>query len=259
MVETETSKRVPATDESQSRGTSALESRAPSGNASVLTWLNLVCLDAPLVAASWQWLFARTFGVPVISANACALFLTAWLIYLVDRLGDSVALRPGMPVALAYLILNHRWSSLWRSLPIKELLIGYLFAAGTIASLAPRFPGVTAPFLIASFLFACLCALNCMCIARWECALDRAQNRSSLATAWPHLAGRVSVAAVALAVSALVSAIFYRADIALFLALGLSGLALMSLDLFGGRVPSDMRTACADLALLTPLLVGFVG
>lgn len=59
---------------------------------SPFTWLNLLCLDAPLVAVSWYGLFALTFGVEVSPAGAAALFMTAWLIYLADRLGDSLSI-----------------------------------------------------------------------------------------------------------------------------------------------------------------------
>jgi hypothetical protein len=57
-----------------------------------LLWLNVFCLDAPLVAISWQWLFARQmdFSLPV--GDQAALFVTAWLIYLADRLADSLVL-----------------------------------------------------------------------------------------------------------------------------------------------------------------------
>lgn len=55
-------------------------------------WLNLVCLDAPLVSVAWLWLFARTFQVALHPVNCIALFLTAWLIYLADRLADSCSL-----------------------------------------------------------------------------------------------------------------------------------------------------------------------
>lgn len=51
-------------------------------------WLNRVCLDAPLVALSWQWLFARVFEVEITGAARAALGLTVWLIYLADRLAD---------------------------------------------------------------------------------------------------------------------------------------------------------------------------
>jgi hypothetical protein len=57
-----------------------------------LTWLNLLCLDAPLVAVAWQWLFARSLHVEVPSASRLGLFLTAWLIYLIDRFIDATSL-----------------------------------------------------------------------------------------------------------------------------------------------------------------------
>ena len=53
-----------------------------------------------MVAILWLWLFARTFQVPVHFGNAVALFLTAWLIYLVDRLADASSLRTGLPRSL---------------------------------------------------------------------------------------------------------------------------------------------------------------
>ncbi len=61
-----------------------------------LLWLNALCLDAPLVALSWQWLFARVFHVALQPGESLALFLTAWWIYLADRFADSVSLAPGV-------------------------------------------------------------------------------------------------------------------------------------------------------------------
>ena len=55
--------------------------------------LNLVCLDAPLVALAWQELFARALGIAVRHDARLALFLTAWLIYLADRAADTFKLR----------------------------------------------------------------------------------------------------------------------------------------------------------------------
>lgn len=276
----------------------ASEPRAPT---SPLTWLNLVCLDAPIVAVSWQWLLAKTFAIPASASNGAALFLTAWLIYLADRFGDSFSIPRGAAtslrqefclrhrkwwvvaigmlaitdavvictqlaygtrvsgaaigaVAFAYLILNHGWSHLWRVLPLKEVTIGFLFAAGTLASLRPQFPLLTPSFVSVSVLFACLCALNCMCIARWECGLDRAQKRSSLATAWPALARGVLVAIGLLAGFAILGAIFRPGADVVYVALSLSALGLAVLDRFGDGMQKDTRTACADLVLLTPLI-----
>src|ERR1043165_9465772 len=74
-----------------------------------IVWLNLVCLDAPLVALAWLWLFARTFSVPLQMGNAVALFLTAWLIYLSDRFAVASTLQPDSPRSLRQdYCLRHR-------------------------------------------------------------------------------------------------------------------------------------------------------
>ena len=67
---------------------------------SPFVWLNLVCLDAPIVAITWQWCFARSFHVSLGPASRAALFLTAWLIYLADRLADTWTLRGNSPRSL---------------------------------------------------------------------------------------------------------------------------------------------------------------
>jgi hypothetical protein len=109
-------------------------------------WLNLVCLDAPIVAVVWLWLFARTFHLPVHLGNAVALFLTAWLIYLADRLADASSLQPGSPRSLRQeFCLRHReiWISallliagfdlyvIWRS-----IAAGTFFAGAVVGVLA---------------------------------------------------------------------------------------------------------------------------
>ncbi len=103
------------------------------------TWLNLVCLDAPLVSVAWLWLFARTFHATVEPVNCAALFLTAWLIYLADRLADSYSLPDSGPRSLRHeFCLNHRqiWIGvlaviattdaylIWRSIGAETLLGG---------------------------------------------------------------------------------------------------------------------------------------
>src|SRR5438046_10605085 len=74
-------------------------------------WLNLVCLDAPVVAVAWLWFFARTFQVPLRIGNVVALFLTAWLIYLGDRFADAISLKSDVPRSLRQkFCLRHRES-----------------------------------------------------------------------------------------------------------------------------------------------------
>ncbi len=269
---------------------------------SPLLWLNLVCLDAPIVAVAWQQLFATTFAVPVRPANRAALFLTAWLIYLADRFGDSVSLprnarrsrrqefcarhrklwlvalgfvaladacliATGLEfgavvagvviggIALIYLVVNQRWSQLWRILPMKEMTIGLLFAAGTMASLLPAFPALTTSFILSAALFAVLCTLNCICIARWERELDLAQRRGSMATAWPRVAQRVLWPTLVLVGVALAFSVFDRAAASVYVCIGFSAAGLAVLDTVGDDLPGDVRTACADLVLFTPIAV----
>jgi len=87
-------------------------SRDRAVSRSPLLWLNLVCLDAPLVAICWQWIFAHSFHLSVPVGQRAALFLTAWIIYLADRFGDSVSLVTGQPKSVRQqFCLRHK--SIW--------------------------------------------------------------------------------------------------------------------------------------------------
>jgi hypothetical protein len=80
-----------------------------------MVWLNILCLDAPIVAISWQWLFARVLAVAVPLAEREGLFLTAWLIYLMDRLADSISLSPDVPKAVRHEFCS-RHKNIWAGL-----------------------------------------------------------------------------------------------------------------------------------------------
>jgi hypothetical protein len=261
-------------------------------------WLNLVCLDAPLVAVVWLWLFARTFRVPVQIGNAVALFLTAWLIYLADRFADSSTLKPDLPrslrqnfclqhrelwivmialvagfdayviwrttalqtflvgaivglFAVIYLVVNHPLGLIWRSLPAKELAIGILFAAGTIVALLPLIP-LTGNFVIAVLAFAAVCSLNCVSIAAWECELDRAQRKVSLATRHPSVGRHAGKICAGLGLACLGLAFYSATTRWFFVCVGASALLLGWLNIARGA--EDQRTALADIVLLTPIL-----
>jgi hypothetical protein len=86
---------------------------------------NLLSLDAPAVAVSWLLLLGHCFHLTVSQGNIAALFLTVWLIYLVDRLVDSFSLRPEGPRSArqAFCASNR---GLWLSL---LLLVGFVDAA----------------------------------------------------------------------------------------------------------------------------------
>jgi hypothetical protein len=264
-----------------------------------LVWLNLVCLDAPLVAVAWLALFARTCRLPLQIGNAVALFLTAWLIYLGDRLADSATIEDNGPqsrrqqfcrrhrriwfvtvalvavadayviwrttapqtfvvgvavggLALVYLVLNHPLGLIWRSLPAKELVIGILFAAGTLVALLPGLENAAIGFPISAILFGALCVLNCISIARWEYDLDRAQGKVSIATRHPEVARTAGLLSLVLGVAAFVMATCFHLAAPLFVCIGVSALLLAWLN--SAPLDVDRRTALADLVLLSPLL-----
>jgi hypothetical protein len=111
---------------------------------SPVVWLNLLCLDAPIVAVSWQWLFARSFGAHLSFSLRALLFLTAWLIYLADRFADTIRLPAAAPMSLRHRFCKGRTVAWWiaivtifvvdasvatRTLDLQMLLLGGTLAA----------------------------------------------------------------------------------------------------------------------------------
>ena len=87
-----------------------------------MIWLNLICLDAPLVAFAWQWLFGHSLQAELAGPARLGLFLTAWLIYLVDRLAGSMALAKDAPKsAREAFCRKHRY--LWAGLIVVVALL----------------------------------------------------------------------------------------------------------------------------------------
>ncbi len=268
-----------------------------------LMWLNLLCLDAPLVAVVWQAAFASTFNVTLPMGSQVALFLTAWLIYLGDRLADVLSIKAqdlmsarqafcfyyrrhfffaiagiGLleawlivsaleerlrlagaaigGVAIAYLTVNHSLGRIWRVIPVKELSIGSLFTLGTVVGVMTRMTKITAAFYLATILFGCLCTFNCVCIATWERALDRAQAKFSIATRFlvsHNMIGMVGFGCAAIAVA---SATAFHITAGLISCIAISFACLALLDFADDCDLRDEHTALADLALLTP--IGFL-
>ena len=55
-----------------------------------LLWLTVLSLDAPAVAVLWQLLFARSFHAQISAGITVLLALVVWLIYVADRLLDTL-------------------------------------------------------------------------------------------------------------------------------------------------------------------------
>ena len=273
--------------------------RAQKIRISPLAWMNAVCLDAPLVAVSWLWLLAASFDLPVSRWATAALFLTSWLIYLSDRLGDCAAvdvrratsfrqrfclrhrrtwavaivvvalldaavvamqLRSDMLMigsvvallAIAYLLTNQLRPGAWRLLPAKEIAIGVLFAAGTVVPIALHLPSAA---MLPWCLFAALCVMNCISIAVWERWLDDAQQRVSIATVFPRVSGFLLPALLLLLIASLLLARTSGAAQPIYMCISISTALLGLTHVCRRGVQPDVRTALADLVLLTPAVL----
>ena len=157
--------------------------------------------------------------------------------------------------AALYSALNYTAGRIWRALPLKEVIIGSLFAAGTVTAVLPQIEIVEGPTWLAVVLFGALCSLNCISIAFWERPVDQAQSRESIATIWPSGAKYLVPVAVCITVSAVLAS---RWSVPLALVnscVALSAVLLAALHSLRGFVARDDRTALADLVLLTPLLM----
>ena len=107
--------------------------------------LNLLCLDAPLVAVAWQWLFARTFGADLDFSLRLLLFLTAWLIYLADRFADTIKLPAESPISLRHRFCRAHMVGWWIaivvifvldiSLALRTLDLQMFLLGGTLAAI----------------------------------------------------------------------------------------------------------------------------
>ncbi len=108
-----------------------------------IIWLNLFCLDAPLVAVAWQWLFARSFGAHLFWPLRVLLFLTAWLIYLGDRFADTMRLPADAPRSERHRFCQDHMVGWWiaivvifivaAGLALRTLDLQLLFLGGTLA------------------------------------------------------------------------------------------------------------------------------
>lgn len=254
---------------------------------------SVLCLDAPIVAIVWQKAFARATDGIVSPAAGAWLFLTAWLIYLADRIADSFTIPAGSPITsrqrfcrehrramilliavlvlldaaisfrllephnikaglflgtitFVYFFVNHLLPRWWKILPLKEVMIGFLFAAGTAVAVK-----ATASLFLPVFLFAVLCSLNCLSISFWERDLDLAQKRISFATEHPAARHLPCIGTSVAVIAAIGLGPMVGWPIALLLASSAAGLLLLNVV---DRIHRDQRVAAADLVLLTPII-----
>ena len=76
-------------------------------------WPNVLSLDAPLIAALWQSLFAQTFGAALGWPYALLLYAAVWLIYSADRWLDGRTLGEGARTQRHLFYARHRGVIFW--------------------------------------------------------------------------------------------------------------------------------------------------
>ena len=237
-------------------------------------WLNLLSLDAPVVALVWQDLAARSFGNPLRLPSRVVLGLTVWAVYLADRLLDVRASGPIPNTARHQFCQRHRRAVravlgvvlvLDACLAILELrhavFLDGLAVAACVAAYLAIFPLrrsgwekqilaallFSAGVLLVSFtwigasrllapaaVFAALCLCNLVSIESWE-------SGGKSRFLW--------LAPAAVAAAAMVRPGSRWCD-----AVALSGVLLATVAISGGRLTVAAKCVLADAALLTPLL-----
>lgn len=241
-------------------------------------WLNLLSLDAPLVAIVWQDFLARCYSSILLPPGRWALGLTVWAIYLADRLMDvrhaaaehettrhQFYRQNNLPakfllaaVLLADLLVASFWlrpqvftSGLWTGSAVAAYLA--VFAFWRVGQMRWKQPSAALLFTCGIFLVAWTSTPRPWSILWWPgaafCALclgnlllvERWEQGLPSARAWLWM---ILLAAICLWLG---DSRWYAA-----IASAAVGMAVLALD--HARVSDDVRRVLADVALLTPLL-----
>ena len=157
--------------------------------------------------------------------------------------------------ALYFWMTHGTKKNTWMSIFPKEAAVGTLFAMGTAAFVVLHCRSHDGELVVEVAGFAALCSLNCASITRWERTRGDLRNRSSLLNAFPKLVQGLPMICVGLTLLALAGSCFARSTAFLPLA-GSAGL-LGWLDHRRASISGNALRVLADLALLTPLLLGW--
>jgi len=248
-------------------------------------WLNLLSLDAPLIALVWQDFLARCFRLSLFPAGRIALGLTVWAIYLADRLLDIR--HPACPAEG----VRHRFyrdhrpaaQALLSAVLCADLLVacfwlrpavvnrGLIVSAGVsvylgafslvradtddlkkMADLKKPFAGLL--FTAGTFLTAST-AMHSGLLLAWPAAAFCALCLGNLLLIehWVHGRNIVRIA-VAMAILSGVCLVVGPVRGPWFAAVGISAAALVALACSRHKLSRDARCVLADAVLLSPLL-----
>jgi hypothetical protein len=189
---------------------------------------------------------------------AASVALTVLLPRLAPRALELYALLAALLAAWMLLIHARPLKEGSSRLP-KELAVGLFFPAAIFIPTVARAPELRAALLPCAALFAAVCTLNCLFVYAWE--HPGARPHAHWTTRWatrhlPQLA--IATCALAVLVASLAARRFLATPAAPALACALSAALLLLLHTQRHRLTRTPLRACADLALLTPLLFLFL-
>ncbi len=252
----------------------AMEKR---GRTPVWLWMNLLSLDAPVVALVWQWFLARCYPSVLLPAGQVVLGLTVWAIYLGDRLLDVRHPVAGVETRRHTFYREHGAIARWLLISVlsADVLVtflwlrpavfvnGLLVAAGVTVYLGAfpigRIQGVwkqaAAAFLFAIgvFLIAWTGTAQPLRTLGWPAAAFYVLciENLLLIEGWERDHG-IARGWIWMAVFSVLCLVMR--DSPWYLAIAASSAGLSALAFWGGRLSQDARRVLADAVLLSPLL-----
>jgi hypothetical protein len=258
-------------------GRGALEKQ---GTLPAWMWLNLLNLDAPLVAVVWQDFLSRCYLSPLKSSSRWILGIAVWAIYMADELLDlrqrgrqalesprralyARYFRIALISLAAALAADLVSAALWLDRPV---FANGLWVAGAavlylclfpLGDAEPVWKPLSAATVFASGVFLVAWTQSAMPLSTFAlpacaffalCLLNLLLIRF-----WERESGSVPEGLL-LAIGALAIVCAWEVDFPWYGAIALSATALGAIAVWGDRLSKDARRVAADIVLLSPLL-----
>lgn len=197
----------------------------------------------------WRWPVAAVW----LSVLLSALVLTGLLLTRREFVAGLLLLGPVLVYLLSHQLLHLDHP---KRVP-KEICVGLLFAAGAICFASAHRPTVVVEAAVPLALFALLCFANCSLISVWENEVDRVHGQTSLALQFPQSQAGLRLLPWVIAVAGLGFALFpVHGPTGPVWCAAASGALLGLIDRVHQRLGRQLARALADVALLTPFLLG---
>ena len=114
-------------------------------------WLNVMSLDAPLVAVLWQAALARAHKVTLMPAVHLVLFLAVWVIYMLDRVLDGFSMPQAAKLSVRHdFYRRNRWLFLLLVIPFGVVTL--LLLATTAIPSGILWRGAALAFVVGLYL-----------------------------------------------------------------------------------------------------------